>query len=80
MPVTGATLTSSAMAEGVLRKLGKQGPSLRFPEAITLDEVKALEPQAAALRESKPAGVLDVLNAQDQIIAKAFAQPRSPMR
>jgi len=70
--VTGATLTSSAMAEGVLRKLGKQGPSLRFPEAITLDEVKALEPQAAALRESKPAGVLDVLNAQNQVIAKAL--------
>jgi len=70
--VTGATLTSSAMAEGVLRKLGKQGPSLRFPEAITLDEVRALEPQASALRESKPAGVLDVLNAQNQIIAKAL--------
>lgn len=70
--VTGATLTSSAMAEGVLRKLGKQGPSLRFPEAITLDEVKALEPQATALRESKPAGVLDVLNAQNQVIAKAL--------
>jgi hypothetical protein len=48
--VTGATLTSSAMAEGVLRKLGRQGPSLRFPEPITLDEVKTLEPTAASLR------------------------------
>ena len=70
--VTGATLTSSAMAEGVLRKLGKQGPSLRFPEAITLDEVKALEPQAAALRESQPAGVLEVLNSQGHVIAKVL--------
>ena len=29
--VTGATLTSSAIAEGLMRKLGRQGPSLRFP-------------------------------------------------
>ena len=70
--VTGATLTSSAMAEGVLRKLGKQGPSLRFPEAITLEEVKALEPQATALRENKTTGVLDVLNSQNQVIAKVL--------
>ncbi|MBL9132758.1 MAG: FMN-binding protein [Verrucomicrobiaceae bacterium] len=49
--VSGATLTSSAIAEGVLRRLGKSAEaSLRFPEAITLDEVRKLEPKAASLR------------------------------
>ena len=68
--VTGATLTSSAMAEGLMRKLGRQGPSLRFPELITLDEVKALEPKAASLRDSKRLrGGTDVLDAQGQVIA-----------
>jgi Na+-translocating ferredoxin:NAD+ oxidoreductase RnfG subunit len=70
--VTGATLTSSAMAEGVLRKLGRQGPSLRFPEAITLEEVKTLEPNASTLRESKRLpGAQDVLDSAGKVIALA---------
>ena len=49
--VSGATLTSLAIAEGVQRRLGKSAQSsLRFPDAITLEEVRALEPRAAALR------------------------------
>ena len=49
--VSGATLTSLAIAEGVQRRLGKSAQSsLRFPEAITLEEVRALEPRAAKLR------------------------------
>lgn len=49
--VSGATLTSLAIAEGVQRRLGKSAQSsLRFPEAITLEEVHALEPRAAKLR------------------------------
>jgi len=49
--VSGATLTSLAIAEGVQRRLGKSAQSsLRFPEAITLEEVRALEPRAASLR------------------------------
>lgn len=49
--VSGATLTSSAIAEGVLNKLGMKGPSLRFPEEVTLEEVRDLDPKAAALRQ-----------------------------
>ena len=67
--VTGATLTSSAITEGVLRKLGRQGPSLRFPEAITLEEVKALEPHAASLQTHN--GTLQVLDAGGKVIARA---------
>ena len=48
--VSGATLTSLAIAEGVLARLGQQGKSLRFPEEITLEEVRALEPRARAIR------------------------------
>lgn len=71
--VSGATLTSSAIAEGVLRRLGKSAAtSLRFPDAITLDEVKKLEPQAAKLRESKThPGSHEVLDANGQVIALA---------
>lgn len=48
--VTGATLTSAAIAQGVLTKLGQTPQtSLRFPEEITLAEVKALLPEAATL-------------------------------
>ena len=71
--VSGATLTSSAIAEGVLRRLGKSATtSLRFPDSITLEEVKKLEPQAAKLRESKThPGSQEVLDAKDQAIALA---------
>lgn len=71
--VSGATLTSSAIAEGVLRRLGKSATtSLRFPDAITLDEVKKLEPRAAKLRESKAhAGSHEVLDEKGAVIALA---------
>lgn len=70
--VTGATLTSSAMAEGILRKLGRQGPSLRFPEPITLEEIKSLEPAASSVRDSKLlADSLEVLDSTGTVIAIA---------
>ena len=71
--VSGATLTSSAIAEGVLRRLGRSATtSLRFPEAITLDEVKKLEPLAAKLQESKQhPGSQEVLDGNGVVIALA---------
>jgi NosR/NirI family transcriptional regulator, nitrous oxide reductase regulator len=52
--VAGATLTSSAMAEGVMRRLGgRVGESLRFPDSITLEEVREMEPKAANLQALK---------------------------
>lgn len=59
--VSGATLTSTAIAEGVLARLGGGNTSLRFPQPITLAEVKELLPQAATLEEDRildPAGAL----------------------
>jgi NosR/NirI family nitrous oxide reductase transcriptional regulator len=49
--VSGATLTASAIAEAVHRRLHGGVPSLRFPDAVTLDEVRALFPNAVALTE-----------------------------
>lgn len=71
--VSGATLTSSAIAEGVLRRLGKSATtSLRFPDAITLDEVQRLEPQAVGLRESKThPGAQEILDKKGATIALA---------
>lgn len=70
--VSGATLTSTAIAEGVLKRLGQESASLRFPDPITLDEVRALEPKAASLRatERNPS-VLEVLDASGAKIAVA---------
>lgn len=46
--VSGSTLTSLAMAEAVAARLGADPFSLRFPEPVTLEEVKSLFPEAAA--------------------------------
>ena len=70
--VSGATLTSTAIAEGILQRLGQETSSLRFPEPITLDEVRAVEPLAASLRTSrKNPNLLDVLDASGKTIAMA---------
>ncbi|MCX6854189.1 MAG: 4Fe-4S binding protein [Verrucomicrobia bacterium] len=71
--VTGATLTSAAMAQGVLAKLGKaSGTSLRFPDEITLAEVQHLEPKAAKLQPSRQhPGSQEVLDAKGQRIGIA---------
>ncbi len=72
--VTGATLTSAAMAQGVLEKLGRaSGTSLRFPEEISLAEVQRLEPQAASLQPSaQHRGGYEVLDGAGRMIAIAL--------
>lgn len=68
--VAGATLTSTAIAEGVLRRLGgAMAESARFPEAIQLGEVQALEPAAAELRKLERGGGWAVLDAGGRRIA-----------
>ena len=68
--VSGATLTSMAIAEGVLKRLGQQRASTRFPEEITLAEVQGLVPEAASLGVKSPRhGLIEVLDAQKKVIA-----------
>lgn len=45
--VSGATLTSLALAEGVLKRIGGQRPSLVFPDPLRVDEVADWFPDAA---------------------------------
>ena len=45
--VGGSTLTSLAMAEAVARRVAGRADSLRFPEPLALNEVRALFPKAA---------------------------------
>lgn len=50
--VSGATLTSLAIAESAIRRLGSDSPSLRFPEPLVLADARVLYPEAAAIREN----------------------------
>lgn len=63
--VSGATLTSLAIVDGIRLRLGGQKPSLRFPNPPTVDEVKQVFPTAAELmpRERHPL-IQDVVDAQ----------------
>src|SRR5262249_28281185 len=47
--VSGATLTSLAIAEGIQQRLAGAAPSLRFPEPITVEQVRQIIPGAARL-------------------------------
>lgn len=47
--VSGATLTSLAIAESVEHRLAGGAPSLRFPEPVTLEEVRAVFTNAARI-------------------------------
>ena len=49
--VSGSTLTSLAMTEAVERRLRGQAGSRRFPQQVSLEEVRAFFPEAAALHE-----------------------------
>ena len=51
--VAGATLTSYAIAEAIQQRLAGAGPSLRFPEPVTLDEVRALFTNATRIVAEK---------------------------
>lgn len=52
--VSGSTLTSLAMAEGVHRRLSGPSLSLRFPDEVTLAEVQEFFPQATIRKANDP--------------------------
>ncbi len=61
--VSGATLTSLAIHEGVINRLSGEGPNLRFPDPITVDEVRKFFPEVSRMKEvGKSPTVLDVLD------------------
>ena len=75
--VGGSTLTSLAMAEAVARRVAGRADSLRFPEPLTLDEVRDLFPNAATFfADEKRAGWFAVRDASGSGIG--FAVRTSP--
>jgi Na+-translocating ferredoxin:NAD+ oxidoreductase RnfG subunit len=50
--VSGSTLTSRAIQEGVTVRLGGARPSLKFPDALVLDEVRKFLPRAEGISRS----------------------------
>ncbi len=56
--VSGATLTSLALAEGVLKRIGGNRPSLLFPQPLTVDEVKNWFPKAQSVSVEKSGAVV----------------------
>ncbi|MGI9241923.1 MAG: FMN-binding protein, partial [Verrucomicrobiales bacterium] len=49
--VSGATLTSLAIAEGIIRRVAGSAPSLRFPEPLALADAQRVFPSAVELGE-----------------------------
>lgn len=50
--VSGATLTSLALAEGIIKRMGDSRPSLVFPDPITVDEIQVWYPDAVLVDDS----------------------------
>jgi len=67
--VSGATLTSLAILEGINFRLGGNKPSLKFPNEIELPEVIEFFPNAQSLRPRASSGtVVEVYGSNDAVI------------
>ncbi len=67
--VSGATLTSLAIVEAIGVRLGQPGPSLRFPQPLTVDELNEMLPTATRLQpRGRQPMVFDVFDQHDQLI------------
>lgn len=69
--VSGATLTSLAIAEAVAVRLGESKPSLRFPEPVQIDTARRWFPDAEALRQPHRLEALrEVLDAEGDVLGR----------
>jgi len=66
--VSGATLTSLAIVEGIVRRLGGEPHSYRFPDPVTLREVQPFLPHAARLAAGDQPGLLRVEDADGRLV------------
>jgi len=74
--VSGSTLTSLAIVEGIARRLGGEPHSYRFPDPVTVQEVQPFLPRAARLATWDQPGLLRVDDADGQLVG--FAGRTSP--
>ena len=68
--VSGATLTSLALAKGVLKRLGGERPSLVFPDEITAEELRDWFAELSTTRMEND--LVEVLAQDNQPIGTAF--------
>jgi len=68
--VSGATLTSMAVAEGIVRRMGGGDVSLLFAEPVAATEIRDWFPAAAELRPS--GSVIEVLGDDDKTIGTVW--------
>ena len=67
--VSGATLTSLAIADGIALRFGGDRPSYRFPGKISLDEAKSHWPECQSIQPSRThPGLLDALGVDDKLL------------
>lgn len=67
--VSGATLTSLAITEGINFRLGGHQPSLKFPNEVTVAEVVEFFPNASSIRpRASSATILDVQDANGSLL------------
>jgi transcriptional regulator of nitric oxide reductase len=52
--VGGSTLTGLALVEGIAQRLGGSHSSLRFPDPVSLQEIRSLFPDAASFTTDEP--------------------------
>lgn len=64
--VSGSTLTSIAIQQGLQKRLGGNPPNLKFLAEVTLEEVRPLFPDADSLSFSDPK--IEVLNSQKELM------------
>lgn len=71
--VAGSTLTSLGVAEAVERRLSGRAPSMRFPDPVTLDEVRGFWAAAAVLEAETPrAGWIRVRDGGGRVLGHAL--------
>ena len=69
--VSGATLTSLPIVQGIAARLGGAAHSYRFPDPLGVQDARQFFPDAAQLTPSTTnAGVLDVWNAQGDVVGR----------
>ena len=71
--VSGATLTSLAIVEGLTLRLGGQRPSLRFPDDLQIHEITPHLPAAVTLRPRADQPIVtDIFDHEDRLIGFAI--------
>ena len=73
--VSGATLTSEAMARGVAARFGAEGMDEWFPDALTLADVAKAFPDADGISESDSKGIYRILR-KDEFIGTVLRSSR----